>query len=194
MGPNFDACGAQFTASNSSYPEYIYNGSVPNLFYKGCKDLCGSGVSYYAWANSSQTITTWVLPIVSVLVQAPFESNAFIKTIFALARWVGSPMATLSYTLWNIHVTEKCAMMVDMATNYGDTPPQESAFGRIRDSFYILSVMNQCTSGMILHLILQLWYDELDIRSLLLTGTYRFHQGQDASDRGGEATPHSAVQ
>jgi len=204
MGPNFDTCGARFKASNSSYPDYIYNGSVPNLFanaqrpklitYQGCKDLCGSGVQYYPWANSSQTIATWVLPIVSVLVQAPYESNAFIKTIFALARWVGSPMATLSYTLWNIHMTAKCAMMVDMATKYGDTPPQNSAFGRIRDSFYILSVMNQCTSGMRLYLTLQLWYDIKNTRSLLLIGTYRFHQGQDASDRIGEATSHSAVQ
>lgn len=65
-------------------------------------------------------------------------------------------MAALSYTLWNVHVTAKCAMMVDMATKYGDTPPQDSAFGRIRDSFYILSVMNQCMSETRLHLTLQL--------------------------------------
>lgn len=141
------------------------------ITYQGCRNLCGSGVQYYPWANSSQTIATWVLPIVSVLVQAPYESNAFLKTIFALARWVGSPMATLSYTLWNVHVTAKCATMVDMATKYGDTPPQNSAFGRIRDSFYILSVINQCTSEMRLHLTLQLWYDILNTRSLLLTGT-----------------------
>jgi len=179
MSPNFDTCGALFTASNSSFPEYTYNGSVPYLFahggrpklitYRGCKDLCGSGVQYYPWANSAQTITTWVLPIVSVLVQAPFESNAFIKTVFALVRWVGSPMATLSYTLWNVRVTGKCALMVDMATKYDDTPPQDSAFGRIRDSLYILNVMNQCTSKMRLHPTLQLWYEVVDMRSLLLT-------------------------
>lgn len=84
-----------FKASNSSYPDYIYSGSVPNLFanagrpksitYQGCRNLCGSGVQYYPWANSSQTIATWVLPVVSVLVQASYESNAFLKTIFALA-------------------------------------------------------------------------------------------------------------
>lgn len=164
MRPNFDTCGARF--KNSSFPHYIYNGSVPNLFtqagrpklitYRGCVDLCGSGVQYYPWANSSQSISAWVLPIVSVLVQAPYESNAFLQTTLALARWVGSPMAALSYTLWNVHVTAKCAMMVDMATKYGDTPPQDSAFGRIRDSFYILSVMNQCMSETRLHLTLQL--------------------------------------
>jgi len=91
-------------------------------------------------------------------------------------------------------MTAKCAMMVDMATKYGDTPLQNSAFGRIRDSFYILSVMNQCTSEIRSHLTLQHWYGILKTRSLLLTGTYRFYQGPNAIDRGGEATSRSAVQ
>ena len=161
MRPNFDTCGARFTASNLSFPEYTYNGSLPAIFnhpgrpklitYEGCKHLCGPGIAYYPWTNSSQTITTWVLPIVGVLVQAPYESHAFIKTLFALFRWVGSPMATLAYTLWNIKVTGKCAMMVDMATKYSTEPERDSAFGRIRDSFYILSVMNQCTLSPQLH-------------------------------------------
>ena len=60
-------------------------------------------------------------------------------------------MATLAYTLWNIKVTGKCAMMVDMATKYSAEPEQDSAFGRIRDSLYILSVMNQCTLSPHLH-------------------------------------------
>lgn len=154
MEPNFASCGAKFKASNSSFPEYTYNGSVPDIFnhagrpklitYEGCKDLCGSGVAYYSWSNSSQTITTWVLPIVGVLVQAPWESHALLRTLFAITRYLGSPMATLAYTLWNVKVTGKCALIVDMATQYGVTPNKESAFGRIRDSFYILSVMNQC--------------------------------------------------
>ena len=171
MRPNFDTCGALFTASNESFPEFTYNGSVPSLFshtgrpklitYEGCQHLCGSGIAYYHWTNSSQTITTWVLPIISVVVQAPYESNEFIKTLFALARWIGSPMATLAYTLWNIKVTGKCALMVDMATKYGIIPRQESAFGRIRDSFYILSVMNQC---MFNHLLCSLCNRRSDIQ------------------------------
>lgn len=55
-------------------------------------------------------------------------------------------MASLSYVLWNIKVTSKCALMVDMATMYDEVPDQGSQFAQIRDSFYILSVMNQCKS------------------------------------------------
>lgn len=156
MRPDFAECGARYTSSNSTFAAYIYNGTVPGVFsdsrrpklitYEGCKALCGTGSEYYAWKDAAATITTWVLPIIGLLVQAPFESNAFRRTVFALARWIGSPMATLSYTLWNIKITSKCAMMVDMATQYDDFPEQGTHFTQIRDSFYILSVMNQCKS------------------------------------------------
>ena len=114
------------------------------ITFEGCQTLCGKGSEYYLWKDAAATITTWVLPIVGLIVQAPFESNAFRRTMFALARWTGSPMATLSYTLWNIKVSSKCAAMVDMATEFNIVPNQESQFAQIRDSFYILSVMNQC--------------------------------------------------
>ena len=154
MRPNFALCAALFNSSD--YPEYTYNGSVPSIYLRGarpkfitcegCKRLCGSGIAYYQWADASQTITTWVLPVIGILVQAPYESHAFIKTLFALARWIGSPISTLAYTLWNMGVTGKCAMIVDMATEYSTLPEKDSAFGRARDSFFILSVMNQCKS------------------------------------------------
>ena len=35
-------------------------------------------------------------------------------------------------------------MMVDMATKYGEFPDASSCFAQMRDSLYILSVMNQC--------------------------------------------------
>ena len=35
-------------------------------------------------------------------------------------------------------------MMVDMATPYDELPVEESQFAQMRDSLYILSVMNQC--------------------------------------------------
>ena len=84
------------------------------------------------------------MPVLGLLLQAPYESNAFLDTVFATARWVGSPIASLSYILWNIKVTGKCALLVDMATPYEDIPEEEySQFAQMRDSFYILSVMNQ---------------------------------------------------
>ncbi|KAL8704106.1 MAG: hypothetical protein Q9201_002720 [Fulgogasparrea decipioides] len=80
-----------------------------------------------------------------LLVQAPFESNKAWQTIFLLARWVGSPIATLSYILWNVKVTGKCALMVDMATKYDEYPAEPSEFSMMRDSMYILAIMNQYT-------------------------------------------------
>ena len=35
-------------------------------------------------------------------------------------------------------------MMVDMATAYNEVPGEGSHFAQMRDSLYILSVMNQC--------------------------------------------------
>lgn len=37
-------------------------------------------------------------------------------------------------------------MMVDMATPYEEIPIRDSEFGQMRDSLYILGVMNQCRS------------------------------------------------
>lgn len=85
-----------------------------------------------------------VLPVVGLILQAPFESNENFKSFLALARWIGNPIASISYVLWNIKITGKCAMMVDMATPYDEFPGEDSQFAQMRDSLYILSVMNQC--------------------------------------------------
>ena len=157
MRPNFTECRDVFTNSSGfrdANRQYAYNGTVhgilahssnplPLITLKGCENLCGTGNAYYAWEDIANTITTWILPIVGMLLQAPYESNQFRQTVLALIRWVGSPIASLSYILWNIKVTGKCAMVVDMATRYEDVPGPESEFAQIRDSMYILSVMNQ---------------------------------------------------
>ena len=53
-------------------------------------------------------------------------------------------MSSISYVFWNIKVTGKCALIVDMATTYSDVPRDpDSEFGQMRDAFYILAVMNQ---------------------------------------------------
>lgn len=158
MRPNFTQCGQDFLANaQGKYSQYLYHGKVQGILASdgvrpdlitlhGCEVLCGTGNEYYPWKDASSTITTWVLPILGLLVQAPFETNKFLRTCSALARWVGSPIATLSYTLWNVKVMGKCALMVDMATDCfdkTDQPTQESDFSHLRDSLYILSVMNQ---------------------------------------------------
>ena len=155
MRPNFTQCGDDFLAhAHDIYSDYLYQGRVqgiladhgirPDLItLKGCESLCGTGREYYVWRHSRDTITTWVLPAIGLLIQAPWETNKFIPTVRALGRWVGSPIATLSYTLWNVKVIGKCALMLDMAVGYDEKPDQDSSFGEMRDSLYTLSVMNQ---------------------------------------------------
>ncbi|KAH6629181.1 hypothetical protein C7974DRAFT_453768 [Boeremia exigua] len=111
----------------------------------GCIAVCGPGTDYYPWAEVSGTITTWILPVVGTLLQAPFESNSAARTALAISRWVGSPIASLSYVLWNIKVSAKAALMVDMAVRYDEAPGLESDFGSMRDSMYLLLAMNQYT-------------------------------------------------
>lgn len=70
-------------------------------------------IDCYIRSDAANTITTWVLPIIGLMVQAPYESNRAWHTVLAICRWAGSPIASLSYIYWNIKVTGKCALMVD---------------------------------------------------------------------------------
>ncbi len=63
-------------------------------------------------------------------------------TLLMLKR--GSPIASLAYTLWNIKVSGKCAMIADMATPYDSVDTtRDSNFASIRDSLYLLVSLNQ---------------------------------------------------
>ncbi|MCJ1335275.1 hypothetical protein MMC09_000543 [Bachmanniomyces sp. S44760] len=152
---NFTQCSQRWRDGSSDiFAKYRFTGSGSGISLEtdhddlisvlGCKAICGDGIQWYAWEDTSQTITTWVLPAIGLMIQAPFESNHLKRTIYALIRWMGSPIASLSYILWNIKVSAKCALMVDMASTYGEVPEDpNSQFAQMRDSFYILSVMNQ---------------------------------------------------
>jgi hypothetical protein len=115
---NFTQCAAQYLGNASLVAKWNYTGPVrlieanssTQITYAGCKAVCGTGNDWYPWSISSSFITTWVLPIIGVLLQAPFESNAFWRTVKAIGRWVGSPMTSLAYILWNIEVSGKCAL------------------------------------------------------------------------------------
>ena len=153
MRTNLTQCRLNYTNPSDEYiSKYGWSGPVryiePNATTQistyGCQTLCGTGNDWYPWGQASSTITTWVLPVVGILLQAPFNSNAFVETLFSLARWVGSPMASLSYILWNIKVSGKCALLVDLAAEYGDKSDNDN-FLSIRDSFYLLMTMNQYT-------------------------------------------------
>jgi hypothetical protein len=115
---NFTACGLRYMNDPALIAQYNYSGPVkliqPNPYtqitYEGCKALCGDGNDWYPWSTTSSTITTWILPIIGTLLQAPFESNAFWRTVKLIDRWIGSPMSSLACILWNIEVSGKCAL------------------------------------------------------------------------------------
>ncbi|PUU81424.1 hypothetical protein B9Z19DRAFT_971741, partial [Tuber borchii] len=110
-----------------------------------CEKYCGAEPEYYGWERASDTITTWVLPLVGLVLQAPFESNNFLQTMFVVFRWVGSPIVSMMCIFWNMKVTRKCAIIVDMSVGGDWYPPWLSriSFVELRDSFYLLSVINQ---------------------------------------------------
>ncbi|KAF2816347.1 uncharacterized protein BDZ99DRAFT_407064 [Mytilinidion resinicola] len=154
MRTNLTECGIRYMSNPELSWIYGYNGTtrgIPRNFstqatFEGCEALCGHGTDFYPWATSSATITTWILPVIGMILQAPFESNAFRRTMLAILRWLGSPMSSLSYILWNIKVSGKCALIVDMSVPYDNSVPnKESDFAHIRDSFYLLMTMNQYT-------------------------------------------------
>lgn len=155
MRTNFSECRTLYENPSTDFiRDYGWKGPVVQIPINettqissfGCQTLCGRGNDWYKWEQQASTITTWVLPIVGILLQAPFTSNAFWETIFSMARWVGSPMASLSYILWNIKVSGKCALLVDLATDYDhQITSRDTDFASIRDSFYLLMTMNQYT-------------------------------------------------
>jgi hypothetical protein len=157
MRTNFTECAIRYSANTSEgqslRSQWGWHGPLLGLernestqiSREGCKRLCGTGIDAYPWNDASNTITTWILPVVGTLLQAPFESNAFKRTVWAITRWVGSPIASLSYVLWNIKVSAKAALMVDMAVRYDETPERRSHFGSMRDSMYLLLAMTQYT-------------------------------------------------
>lgn len=157
MRTNFTQCALDYKANTSEgqslRDQWGWHGPIVGLSRnnltqisrEGCVHLCGSGIDYYPWDDASSTITTWVLPVVGTLLQAPFESNAFKRTIWAITRWVGSPIAAISYILWNIKVSAKAALIVDMAVKFDQTPDRKTDFGSMRDSMYLLLAMTQYT-------------------------------------------------
>ena len=85
-----------------------------------------------------------VFPVVGLLLQAPYESNKSCATLLASVRWLGNLIAGMTYIFWNIKVTGRCALLVDMAEPWDTVLVPGSQFAQMRDSLYLLSVMNQC--------------------------------------------------
>ena len=82
------------------------SGGVRLYTYDACVQKCGEGNDLYPWAKISDTITTWVLSSIGILLQAPYESNVtFWKNFYLTIRWLGSPIASFTCILWNMRVS-----------------------------------------------------------------------------------------
>jgi hypothetical protein len=97
MKLDFGACAALFTANTTEgealRTRWGWHGKTVGLFknehsqisHEGCLQLCGPGIDIPPWAEISNTITTTgLLPVFSTLLQAPFESNAAVRTLLAI--------------------------------------------------------------------------------------------------------------
>lgn len=89
MGPNFTKCAQLFLGNKSLSDQYGWKGRVwyvnanasTQISLEGCLTLCGEGADYYPWAQIASTITTWILPIIGIILQASFESNQLWATV-----------------------------------------------------------------------------------------------------------------
>ena len=137
VATDFSVCKQIFNdgieSGNSTVTQYLFNKTPQGLLdghkpprlltYAGCEVLCGVAPDFYDWNVTSNTITTWVLPLAGGLIlQLPYEANQRYYTFLTLCRWLGSPIVSLAYILWNIKVTNKCALMVDMAVPRDSLP------------------------------------------------------------------------
>ncbi|KAF3902626.1 hypothetical protein ABW21_db0209603 [Orbilia brochopaga] len=161
-------CGELLQHNRTLYSEIQYKGHITNYYgspeadvqlvaitYNGCLRVCGN-----TWRNDAQTtldlLLDWILPAIGLISNMPWESNRNSVTLVWLVRWVGSPIAALTFCLWDVRIASKCAKLVNLVTlhrrraYHSDVIQQQSdaddelqAFSAARDSSYILLVMNQ---------------------------------------------------
>ncbi len=88
------------------------------ITYQGCKAICGGGLKANSWADITEVLTTWILPVLGgIMLQIPIEgSGAACDTLLHLVRWLGNPMAVLARTLLNIVHTRRACRLLDCMT------------------------------------------------------------------------------
>lgn len=114
-----------YSGNNSSRPL--------TLTEKGCEQWCGNAPQLSSTVGAFEILTTWVLPVITLLSSLPYDSSPHpgFGNFGAFVAWIGTPAATLSTTLWNIRMMDKCQQI-------GRTGEQIE-----RDTLFILSCINQ---------------------------------------------------
>lgn len=137
------------TIITDEFPDPIYHGSIRGFNTKaatrpltltaaGCLDVCGSGAQLNNVIDAFSILTTWVLPVVALLTQLPYDSlsDKKRKNLEAFGNWIGAPAAALTTTIWNIHMIQKCRILTEL-------PEEVHMQPLLRDSLYVLSCINQ---------------------------------------------------
>lgn len=88
---------------------------------------------------------TKVLYVAGILLAAHFASNDFRRTIVECGDGLGSPIIAVTHTFWNIRLTPRMCVLLDIVTDFDVYPNGGSKCSCVQDSFFILSVMNQYT-------------------------------------------------
>lgn len=178
MPVGFTDLATEFLSNHTLQDLYGYRmpGAGPDAYthlinQTGCEALRGTESDYYDWVDAANTLNTWVLPFTGLLLQAPFDSNNAKGTFWAISRWTGGCMASLTYVsqikcnpatladtiqvLWNMRSSANCAAFLDKATHRKDlqraTVKDEkgneirSDYASYRDASFLLSIMNQFT-------------------------------------------------
>lgn len=152
---NFKQCGAYALGNYTIYKDdismagMVYEGPIRGLkgpkplnfttfTQYGCKHFCGSAPELNSFFDSASVLTNWILPTVTLFSQLPFEALGFHfhKNFEAFVNWIGSPAATLSTTLFNIHTIHQCRIL-------SQAPQEPEMRAAVRDTLYILSSINQ---------------------------------------------------
>lgn len=145
---NVKAALSNGTISSNSLNDPIYHGLIGGLnvspqplllTLEGCKRWCGGNAPQFSSSvEAFEILTTWVLPVITLLSSLPYESTSRhgFGNFEAFVNWIGAPAATLSTTLWNIRMMHKCRVWYKKP-KYTDTGPI------VRDTLYILSCINQ---------------------------------------------------
>jgi hypothetical protein len=102
----------------------------------GCYSICGNVPEFNTADDAFQILTTWVLPMLALFSNLPFESLATKKvrsTLEALVNWIGSPQSAFTTTMFNIFQIRNCQRSIQP----GNMRQQYI------DSFFVLSCVNQ---------------------------------------------------
>lgn len=128
------------------YSDPVYHGAIRGfrfnnepdqrpllLTQQGCNNACGTDSQLNDVVDAFSIMTTWVLPVIALLSQLPYESLSEDKyrNLEAFGNWVGAPAASLTTTIWNILMIRKCQKL------------SRKGNSALKDSLYILSCINQ---------------------------------------------------